>query len=59
MRFFEALERKNKDGTSIKLDTESCSVRYYQHWLAYTEKEQKFCFDLSDKLGKMQAEQAG
>jgi deoxycytidylate deaminase len=54
MRFFEALERKNKDGTPIKLITESCSVRYYQHWLAYTEKEKRFCFDLEDKLRKRQ-----
>jgi hypothetical protein len=54
MRFFEALERKNKDGTPIKLVTESCSVRYYQHWLAYTEKEKSFCFDLEDKLRKRQ-----
>jgi cytidine deaminase len=50
VKFFAALERKKKDGSAIKWDAETCSVRYHHHWLAYTAKEAAFCSDLAGQL---------
>lgn len=52
LSFFEALERKNKDGSIIKWKPGECAVRYYHHWLAYTAKEAAFCSDFQEALSK-------
>ncbi len=52
MRFFEALERKNKDGSAIPWVPANCCVRYHHHWLAYTEKEAAFCSDFQEELSR-------
>ncbi len=50
LQFFEALDRKLKDGTIIKWDPQRCAMRYHHHWLAYMAKEDAFCSELINKL---------